>query len=92
MSTQTTGPRLELAQNQFTIILALENVVENKILSDIKYLRKFCHTGNLKVFHSVLNKYCPKRFHFTLEGRSDGNQTLPPFVNIKQSFILIENP
>ena len=40
MSTQTTGPRIELAQNQFTIILALENVVENKILSDIKYIRK----------------------------------------------------
>ena len=24
--------------------------------------------GNLKVFHSVVNKYCPKRLHFTLEG------------------------
>ena len=49
--------------------LALKNVVENKkILADIKYLSKFCHTGNLEVFHSVLNKYCPKRLHFTLEG------------------------
>ena len=38
-----------------------------KILADIKYLSKFCHTGNLEVFHSVLNKYCPKRLHFTLE-------------------------
>ena len=48
--------------------LALKNVVENKkILADIKYLSKFCHTGNLEVFHSVLNKYCPKRLHFTLE-------------------------
>ena len=49
--------------------LALKNVVENKkILADIKYLSKFCHTGNLEVFHSVLNKYCPKRLHSTLEG------------------------
>ena len=39
-----------------------------KILADIKYLSKFCHTGSLEVFHSVLNKYCPKRLHFTLEG------------------------
>ena len=44
-------------------------MVENKnILTDIKYLSKFCHTGNLEVFHSVLNKYCPKRLHFTLGG------------------------
>ena len=49
--------------------LALKNVVENKkILADIKYLSKFCYQGNLEVFHSVLNKYCPKRLHFTLGG------------------------
>ena len=49
--------------------LALKSVAENKnILADIKYLSKFCHTGSLEVFHSVLNKYCPKRLHFTLEG------------------------
>ena len=49
--------------------LALKNVVENKkILADIKHLSKFCHTGNLEVFHSVLDKYFPKRLHFTLEG------------------------
>ena len=49
--------------------LALKNVVENKkILADIKHLSKFCLTGNLEVFHSVLDKYFPKRLHFTLEG------------------------
>ena len=49
--------------------LALKNVVENKnILADIKYISKFCHTGRLEVFHSILNKYFPKRLHFTLEG------------------------
>ena len=50
-------------------LLALKNVVENKkILAEIKYLSKFCHTGSLEVFHSVINKYCPKRLQFTLEG------------------------
>ena len=45
------------------------NVVEIKtILADIKYLSKFCQVGNLGILHSVLNKYCPKRLHFTLEG------------------------
>ena len=44
-------------------------MVENKkILADIKYLSQFCHTGNLEVFHSVLNKYCRKRLHFILKG------------------------
>ena len=49
--------------------LALENIVKSKrILSDIPHLIKFCHTGNLEVFHSVLNKYCPKRLHFSTLG------------------------
>ena len=43
-------------------------MAENKILADIKYLSKFCHTGSLEVFYSVLNKYCPKRLDYTLEG------------------------
>ena len=50
-------------------ILALKNVVENKkILADIKYLSKFCRAESLKIFHSVLKKYCLKRLHFILEG------------------------
>ena len=57
-----------MAQNRFTIILTLKNVENEKILADIKYLSKYFHTGNLGVFHSVLNKYCPKRLHFMLEG------------------------
>ena len=44
-------------------------MVENKkILADIKYLNKFCHMGNLELFHSVLNKYYSKRLYFTLQG------------------------
>ena len=49
--------------------VAVKGVVENKrTLGDLKYLVKFCHTGNLEVFHSVINKYCPKRLHFSLQG------------------------
>ena len=48
--------------------LALKNMVENnKILANIKYLSKYCHTGSLEVFHSLLNKYYPKLLYFSLE-------------------------
>ena len=49
--------------------IAVKGIVENKkTLADLKYLSRFCHTGSLEVYHSLLNKYCPKRLHFTLEG------------------------
>ena len=50
-------------------LLPLEKVVKNKaLLSDLKYLRNFNHTGSLEVYHSLYNKYCPKRLHFSYEG------------------------
>ena len=50
-------------------LLALEKVVKNKaLLSDLKYLRNFNHTGSLEVYHSLYNKYCPKSLHFSYEG------------------------
>ena len=49
--------------------IALENIVTNKnIIGDLRYLASFFHTGSLEVFHSLLNKYCPKRLHFSLHG------------------------
>ena len=48
---------------------ALEEVVLNKILiADLKFVTDFTHTGNIEVFHSLINKYCPKRQHFRLHG------------------------
>lgn len=45
---------------------ALEAIVnDKKTLEDIQHLNKFCHTGQLEVFHSVMTKYCPKREHFS---------------------------
>ena len=49
--------------------IALEKIVADKrLLSDLKYLVDFCHTGNLEVYHSLYNKYCPKRLHFGYNG------------------------
>jgi len=47
----------------------LKDILSNKrILADLKQCTQFCHTGNIEVYHSVLNKYCPKRLHFSLLG------------------------
>ena len=51
---------------------ALQDVVENKLLlKATSHLTKFCHTGELEVFHSMLLKYCSKRQHFPYEGNHD---------------------
>lgn len=39
---------------------ALESVVlDKRILKDIRHLSKFCHTGSLEVYHSMMLKYIP---------------------------------
>ena len=49
--------------------LALESVVTDKyLLSDLKYMTNFSHTGQLEVYHSLYTKYCPKRLHFSYPG------------------------
>ena len=46
---------------------ALESVVINEsLLGALKFLTKFNHTGTLEVYHSLYNKYSPKRLHFSL--------------------------
>ena len=48
---------------------ALKSVVAARhVLHALPQLTKFCHTGQLEVFHSCLLKYCPKRQHFFYEG------------------------
>ena len=45
---------------------AIQRVVSDKnLLSDLKYLTKFSHTRTLEVYHSLYNKYSPKRLHFS---------------------------
>ena len=47
---------------------AVEQVVLDKtLIKDVRHLThltEYHHTGNLEVYHSLLNKYCPKRQHF----------------------------
>ena len=48
------------------LFLALEKIVKSQcLLGDLKDLTNFNHTGTLEVYHSVCNKYCPKRLHFS---------------------------
>ena len=44
---------------------ALEVIVLDKgLLEDLGKLTEFCHAGQIEVFHSLSNKYSPKRQHF----------------------------
>ena len=48
---------------------ALEEVVlDRTILKDMQLLTLYKHTGMLEVFNGLLNKYCPKREHFSYLG------------------------
>ena len=41
---------------------ALQKIVLNKnILEDLQYVTKFSHTGVLEIYHSLYNKWAPKR-------------------------------
>ncbi|XP_045184343.2 uncharacterized protein LOC123542510 [Mercenaria mercenaria] len=47
--------------------LALKEIVINpRLLKDIRQCSKFCHTGNLESYHSLMLKYCPKRLHYSM--------------------------
>ncbi|XP_057317565.1 uncharacterized protein LOC130662674 [Hydractinia symbiolongicarpus] len=49
--------------------IALEKIVnEKQLLNDLKHVADFKHTGQLEVYHSLLNKYCPKRLTFSYAG------------------------
>jgi hypothetical protein len=44
---------------------ALQDIVTSKtVMKDLPNLTRFCHTGEIEVFHSMLLKYCSKRQHF----------------------------
>ena len=46
---------------------ALKSIVTFKsLLGALKFLTKFNHTVTLEVYHSLYNKYSPKRLHFSL--------------------------
>ena len=48
---------------------ALQRIIFDKsILSDLKYLTEYSHTGTLEVYHSLLNRWIPKSTHFSYTG------------------------
>ncbi len=42
--------------------------MDKRLVSDIEKLTRAVHTGNLESYHSLINKYCPKRQHFSFNG------------------------
>ena len=43
-------------------------MTDKNLLKDLHYLSDFSHTGNLDVYHSLCNKFCPKRLCFSMHG------------------------
>ena len=42
--------------------------LDKALLSDLRYLTKFLHTGSLEVYHSSYNKRLPRSTHFSYQG------------------------
>ena len=49
-------------------------VLDKKVLEDLKHLTQFSHTGILEVYHSLYNKWAPKRQHFSYSGMMSRSQ------------------
>ena len=55
-------PFLKVRSAAFT---ALERVVKKESFNDLKCLANLNHGGTLEVYHSLYNKYYPKRLYFS---------------------------
>ena len=59
---QRTSPKSEA----FEVLQSI--VLDPKVLNDLGFLTKFCCTVVLEVYHSLYNKWAPKRQHFSYAG------------------------
>ena len=57
-----------LKESLFAYDALKKTVLDKRLLNDLKYLTDFKHTGTLEVYHSLYNKYSPKRLHFSYPG------------------------
>ena len=56
-------------------------VFKKKLLTDFNHFDRFSHSGNLEVYHVVVNKYAPKRQHFSYLGMICRTQLAAPNHN-----------
>ncbi|XP_057298998.1 uncharacterized protein LOC130629703 [Hydractinia symbiolongicarpus] len=69
MSTQMSPTQKKWLTEESPAYIALEKIVnEKQLLNDLKHVADFKHTGQLEVYNSLLNKYCPKRLAFSYAG------------------------
>ena len=63
---QRKKPWLKLTESSFNQLKVV--IASKRLIKDLKYLCDFNHTGTLEIYHSLYNKYCPKRLSFSYEG------------------------
>ena len=56
-----------LKESSFAYAALKKIVLGKRLLNDLKYLTDLNHTGTLEVYHSLYNKYSPKRLHFSYQ-------------------------
>ena len=54
-----------IKESSFAYAALKKIVLDKRLLNDLKYLTDFNHTDILEVYHSLYNKYSPKRLHFS---------------------------
>lgn len=60
---------MEWVKKDSLVFEDLKKIVLNPyLLNSLPQLTKFCHTGQLEVFHSMLGRYAPKRLAFSHSG------------------------
>ena len=57
-----------IAKNSPSYTILQSVVLNENTIKDLPYLAQFKHSGELEVFHSLYNVYCPKRISFSYEG------------------------
>ena len=54
-----------LKESSFAYAALKKFVLNKRLLNDLRYLTDFNDTSTLEVYHSLYNKYSPKRLHFS---------------------------
>ena len=65
-----------------------EAVMDQHLISGIQKLNLAVHTGNLEAFHSLINKYCPKRQSLSYKGMISRTKLAAMDHNSKGSSII----